>query len=87
MLPHIFWLIDNNFITLTYGLQRTGGVGSFIDHFFYPIIFVGKQIALLFPFLLMSFFLIKKFKPKIDLNDKKMIFLLFTTIAPIFLCY
>ena len=32
----------------------------------------------------MSFFLIKKIKPKINLKDKKLIFLLLTTIAPIF---
>ena len=32
----------------------------------------------------MSIFLIKKIKPKINLKDKKLIFLLLTTIAPIF---
>ena len=84
LIPHLIWLNENNFITISYGLQRTGGVGSFIDHLIYPLIFLGKQIGLLVPFLLMSFFLLKKIKPKINLKDKKLIFLLLTTIAPIF---
>jgi len=84
LIPHLIWLNENNFITISYGLQRAGGVGSFIDHLIYPLIFLGKQIGLLVPFLLMSFFLLKKIKPKINLKDKKLIFLLLTTIAPIF---
>ena len=84
ILPHLIWLTENDYITITYGIQRTGGVGSFIDHLIYPLIFSAKQIGLLIPFLLMSFFLIKKIKPKINLKDKKLVFLLLTTIAPIF---
>ncbi len=84
ILPHIIWLTENDYITITYGLQRTGGVGSFIDHLIYPIIFLAKQTVLLIPFLAMSFFLIKKIKLKINFKDKKLVFLLLTTIAPIF---
>tara|TARA_Y100001970_G_scaffold173012_1_gene211421 strand:- start:4748 stop:6109 length:1362 start_codon:yes stop_codon:yes gene_type:complete len=84
LLPHLIWLNENNFITITYGLQRTGGVGSFIDHLIYPLFFLGKQIGLLTPFFIMFFFLIKKIKSKINLKDKKFVFLLLTTIAPIF---
>tara|TARA_Y100001936_G_scaffold213697_1_gene222851 strand:- start:174 stop:1505 length:1332 start_codon:yes stop_codon:yes gene_type:complete len=85
LLPHLIWLTENNYITIAYGLQRTGGVGSFLDHLIYPLIFLGKQIGLLIPFLLMSFFLIKKMKSKINLKDEKLVFLILTTIAPIFL--
>ncbi len=84
LIPHLIWLTENNFITINYGLQRTGGIGSFIDHLIYPLILLGKQIGLLIPFLLMSFFLIKKIKAKINLKDKKLIFLALTIIAPIF---
>ena len=84
ILPHLIWLTENDYITITYGIQRTGGVGSFIDHLIYPLIFSAKQIGLLLPFLFMSFFLVKKIKPKINLKDKKLVFLLLTTIAPIF---
>ena len=85
LLPHLIWLTENDYITITYGLQRTGGTGGFLDHLIYPIIFLGKQIGLLIPFLLMFFFIIKKIKYKINLKDEKLIFLLLTTIAPIFL--
>ena len=84
ILPHLIWLTENNYITITYGLLRTGGVGNFTDHLVYHLIFLAKQIGLLIPFLLMFFFLIKKIKPKINLKDKKLVFLLLTTIAPIF---
>ena len=85
LLPHLIWLTENNFITITYGLQRAGGVGGFLDHLIYPLIFLGKQIGLLVPFLLMCFFLFKKIKCKINLKDEKLVFLLLITIAPIFL--
>tara|TARA_B100001175_G_scaffold307769_1_gene307359 strand:+ start:2683 stop:3996 length:1314 start_codon:yes stop_codon:yes gene_type:complete len=84
LLPHLIWLTENNYITIAYGMQRTGGVGSFLDHLFYPLIFLSKQIGLLIPFLLMSFFLIKKIKPKINVKDEKLVFLILTTVAPIF---
>ena len=84
ILPHLIWLTENDYITITYGLQRTGGAGSFIDHLIYPLIFLVKQIGLLIPFLLMSLFLIKKIKPIINFKDKKLAFLLLTTVAPIF---
>ena len=85
LLPHIIWLTENNFMTITYGLQRTGGVGSFIDHLIYPLIFLTKQIGLLAPFLFISFFLVKKITPKLNLKDEKLVFLFLTTIVPIFL--
>ena len=59
LLPHLIWLTENSYITITYGLQRTGGVGGFLDHFIYPLIFLGKQIGLLTHFLMMYCFIIK----------------------------
>ena len=84
LLPHLIWLTENNYVTIFYGLQRTAGEGDFLDHLIYPLIFLSKQISLLIPFLLMSFFLIKKIKFKIDLKDEKLVFILLTTITPIF---
>ena len=84
LLPHLIWLTENNYVTIFYGLQRTAGEGDFLDHLIYPLIFLSKQISLLIPFLLMSFFLIKKIKFKINLKDEKLVFILLTTITPIF---
>ena len=85
-MPHIIWLNNNEFVTISYGLKRAGIEGSnLIDHIKYPIIFVIKQIGLLIPFFLLILVLIKKFKFRINFNDKKLIFLYSINILPIFL--
>ena len=84
LIPHLIWLANNDYATITYGLARTGLENSnLLDHISYPLIFLGKQIGLLIPFFIMSFFLIKKFKFKILLKDKKLLFLIFINLAPI----
>ncbi len=84
LLPHLIWLIENDYITITYGLHRTGGGDqSILDHIIHPIIFLGKQIGILIPFLLMIFLLISKIKTKISFKDDKLLFLLAINIIPI----
>ena len=86
LVPHLIWLTNNEYATITYGLARTELKNSnLLDHVVYPLIFLGKQIGSLTPFFLMSFFLIKKFKFKISLKDKKLLFLMFINIVPIVL--
>ena len=86
LVPHIIWLNNNEFVTISYGLERAGIEGSnLIDHIKYPIIFLIKQIGILIPFFLLILVLIKKFKFRINFNDKKLIFLCFINILPIFL--
>ena len=88
LVPHLIWLTNNNYVTITYGLARTGLENSnLLDHITYPLIFLGKQIGILIPFFLMSFFLIKKFKFKISFKDKKLLFLIFINLVPIGLMF
>mgnify|MGYP003974926461 FL=1 len=88
LVPHFIWLINNDFVTITYGLARTGLENSnILDHLIYPITFLIKQIGILIPFFIMSFFLIKRFKFKISLKDKKLLFLIFINLAPITLMF
>ena len=88
LVPHLIWLIDNDYITITYGLGRTGLENSnFLDHLTYPLLFLGKQIGILIPFFIMSLFLIKKFKFKINLKDKKLLFLISINLIPIVLMF
>ena len=88
MVPHFIWLYNNDFVTIIYGLQRTGlEQSNIIDHLKYPIIFTVKQIGILIPFLFLVWLLVKKIKFKIKLKDKKLIFLLFINILPIFLMF
>ena len=88
LVPHFIWLINNDFVTITYGLARTGLENSnILDHLIYPITFLIKQIGILIPFFIMSFFLIRRFKFKISLKDKKLLFLIFINLAPIALMF
>ena len=89
LLPHLIWLVDNNYITITYALDRIGIEDSniFINYISYPFIFLGKQIIIFTPFFVMFFFVVSKFKTKINFNDKKLIFLLAINIVPIILMF
>ena len=88
LVPHLIWLNNNDFITITYGLARTGlEQSSLIDHIKFPSIFLLKQIGILIPFFLLIFLLAKKIKLKINLKDKKLLFLLATNILPIVLMF
>ena len=75
LLPHLIWLIENNYITLIYALHRTAtDVPNYLNHLYYPLIFLGKQIGILIPFFIMFIFMISKFKIKFNLKDKKLLF-------------
>ena len=88
LVPHLIWLNNNEFITVTYGLARTGlEQSSLIDHIKFPLIFFIKQIILLIPFLILVLLLIKKIKFKFNLKDKKLLFLLAINIFPILLMF
>ena len=60
---------------------------SFLNHLKFPIIFLMKQIGILIPFLILILLLIKKIKFKINLKDKKLLFLLAINILPIALMF
>ena len=88
LVPHLVWLFNNDFITVSYGLDRSGlEVSSFIDHLKNPLIFLFKQIGILIPFFFLVFLLIRKFKFKINFKDKKLLFLLFINFIPILLMF
>jgi 4-amino-4-deoxy-L-arabinose transferase-like glycosyltransferase len=86
ILPHFIWLFENNFVTIFYGLNRSGlSEFNIINHFKNPIEFLLKQIIILIPFFLMIFIILKKFKFKINIKDKKIIFLISINLIPILL--
>jgi len=88
LIPHLIWLTNNDYVTITYGLARTGlENSSLLDHIIYPLLFLGKQTGILIPFFVMSFFLVQKFKFKTSLKDKKLLFLIFINLVPIGLMF
>jgi len=86
LIPHFIWLIDNNFVTIFYGLNRSG-ISDFnlINHIKNPVIFLSKQLIILIPFLLMIYTVIKRFKFKINTNNNKILFLISINLIPILL--
>jgi 4-amino-4-deoxy-L-arabinose transferase-like glycosyltransferase len=88
LIPHLIWLAENNYITITYGLHRAdSGLNDkyLIDHIIYPLSFLLKQIGILIPFWIMLFMLVSKFKFKLNFKDTKFIFLVFINFLPIIL--
>ena len=85
LVPHLVWLYGNDFITIFYGLKRTGLEPSLINHFEQPILFLLKQLGILLPFFFLIWLLVKKIKFKLNINDKKLLFFLVINLLPIFL--
>ena len=88
LLPHIIWLFQNNFTTISYALNRTGmGEDSLINHFYNPFLFLIKQIGILIPIfvMLITFIKIKKIKFNYLIKDNN--FLLMINIIPIILIF
>ena len=83
--PHLIWLTENNYITITYGLKRTGEIKSYLDHIILPLTFLGKQIGILIPFFILLFILTKSLKTNFSFKDQNLLYLLSITILPIIL--
>ena len=85
-IPHLQWLIQNDFTTLYYAIKR-GGLNEFniYNHLLNPVKFLMNQIIVLLPFLLLIYILVKKIKVKLPINNEKFIFLLFSFLIPFFL--
>jgi 4-amino-4-deoxy-L-arabinose transferase-like glycosyltransferase len=84
LIPHFIWLYENSFVTIFYGLSRSALTEyAFINHIKNPLIFLIKQILILIPFLIMVHVLLKKFKLKINIKNRKTIFLISINLIPI----
>ena len=88
LLPHLIWLTENEYTTITYGLHRTGAEElNFLNHIQHPFLFLGKQIGILIPFFVMLLLIVSKLKTKINFRDDKLLFLLSVSIIPIILIF
>lgn len=81
--PHLNWLLDNNFSTISYALKRAGQEKDFVDHIYQPIIFILKQVGILSLLFLSLLYLYKKIKFKISFKDNNLLFLFSVVIVPL----
>jgi membrane-associated HD superfamily phosphohydrolase len=56
-------------------------------HLLNPLAFITKQLILMIPFILFFLFLTLKIKTKLNLKDKKLIFLIIVNFLPILLVF
>jgi len=91
LIPHILWLVENNFVTINYALNRSDVANKDLyNHLLNPIFFILKQLGMLSLFLItfLSIFSIKKLKKiKLNIKDKKKLFLLSINILPILIVF
>lgn len=92
--PHLYYIFDNNFKSIEYAFFRSFsdplsdlGETKILNHIFHPLFFLAKQIFILIPFLFFVRIIISSFKVKINLKDKKLIFLLTIFLLPIILMF
>ncbi len=85
--PHLIWLTENNYITIAYGLKRTGEIKSYLDHIILPLTFLGKQAGILIPFFILLFILTKTIKTNFSFKDQNLLYILSITILPILLIF
>jgi len=72
LVPHLIWLFNNEFITVSYGLKRTGvDETGFLGHIQFPFLFLSKQIVILIPFFVLIGLLIKKMLSAINIKIEK----------------
>ena len=83
--PHLIWLSQNEYVTISYGLSRSNiETGNFINHLINPLIFLIKQIIILVPIVLMTYVLLKEIKINIK-NNNTLIYLVCINILPFIL--
>ena len=88
IIPHLIWLFDNDYASIKYAFSRTNlEKVSLASHLFLPLTFLFKQIGILIPFFLIFIFIVKKTKVKINLKDKKLLFLIAVNLIPITLMF
>ena len=88
--PHLIWLTENNFITITYAFARAGAENkNLVNHIINPLIFIFKQFIMLIPLFVLFLVIIKKNTKKIKLpfKDNKFLFLFCINILPILIIF
>jgi 4-amino-4-deoxy-L-arabinose transferase-like glycosyltransferase len=83
--PHLVWVVDNDFITVVYGIDRVGVARKTIfDHLYYPFKFLMGQSLILIPCLIMLWTLKGPRRKPAPARDHSEIraFLLFVSLGP-----
>ena len=90
-IPHLLWLIENNFETIQYAISRSDVESTMLSkHIYNPVLFILKQTGMILFFLITFFSIvsIKKIKKfNFNFKDKKKIFLFCITLLPLIIVF
>ena len=91
LIPHLLWLLENNFQTINYAFNRTGIENkNLLNHLLNPTLFILKQIGILSLFFAVLFLIIsirKIKKIKFYTHENKKLFLLSVNLLPLVLVF
>ena len=91
LIPHLHWLLENNFQTINYAFNRTGIENkNLFNHLLNPTLFILKQIGILSLFFAVLFLIIsirKIKKIKFYTHENKKLFLLGVNLLPLVLVF
>jgi hypothetical protein len=81
MLPHLVWLVRNDFLPFAYASARAAPSQGLLDHVVHPVVFAGSQLIFLLPALLIAAALIwprpkASVAPAADAFDRRIVTLL-----------
>lgn len=85
--PHFIWLLQHDFITVSYAVERVSALPSWTNHFTFPSIFAWQQIEAFLPVLLLVAILMMGKKPfvaqsRISVTDYDKEFLFLIGLGP-----
>ena len=88
--PHLFWLTQHEYVTVTYVFDRASAVPRFSNHFYFPAQFIWQQFEVFLPALIVFALLFLGKRPRIASSppvvsryDKT--FLLYASLGPFLL--
>ena len=87
--PHFIWMIDNDFITIQYVLQRSSEaaqqsmLGNVLKHVTSPISFLLSQIGAVLPVVLLAWPLIKGWRLSVDSAEFDRRYLAIVVLGPV----
>jgi len=74
-LPHLVWMIQNEFVTIKYAFRRSGdpAVGGVLGHLLAPMSFMGAQLGAVIPMLVLTLPMIREWRrlSKSDFEQSK----------------
>lgn len=79
MLPHLVWLTQHDYVTVTYVFARAEGKPSWVNHFYFPAQFIWQQLQVTVPALVVFALLFLGKRPRVEstefaASDKRFLF-------------